>query len=97
MHFLTDGKASKGNVICLRKNEVNKMLGRVDELDLDDVKIIEPFIVGESLKIIEGPFKDFIATIEEIKEDKKKLVLSIKIFERVTPMEFGFQQVEKIS
>ncbi len=97
MHFLTDGKGSKGTIISLRKNEVNKMLGRVDELDMEEIKVIEPFIIGESVKIIEGPFKNFIATIEEVKDDKKKLVLSVKIFERSTPMEFSFQQVEKIS
>lgn len=97
MHFLTDGKGAKGNIISLRKSEANKMLGKADEMNIGELKINEPFIVGESVKIIEGPFNDFIAVIEEVKEDKKKLVLSVKIFERTTPMEFGFSQVEKIN
>ena len=60
MHFLTDGKGSKGNIICLRKAEVNKMLGKMDEMsDTDGMTMSEPFIVGETIKIIDGPFNDF--------------------------------------
>src|SRR6478672_12642286 len=59
MHFLTDGKGSKGNIICLRKAEVNKMLGKVDEMaETGGIKMSEPFIVGETIKIIDGPFND---------------------------------------
>src|ERR1700743_1205599 len=59
MHFLTDGKGSKGNIISLRKAEVNKMLGKVDEMNDQGVTMSEPFIVGETIKIIEGPLDDF--------------------------------------
>ena len=59
MHFLTDGKGSKGMIISLRKAEVNKMLGKVDEMNDMGVTMSEPFIVGETIKIIEGPFNDF--------------------------------------
>ncbi|MCA6475180.1 MAG: transcription termination/antitermination factor NusG, partial [Chitinophagaceae bacterium] len=59
MHFLTDGKGSKGNIISLRKAEVNKMLGKVDEMNDMGVSMIEPFIIGETIKIVEGPFNDF--------------------------------------
>ena len=53
MHFLTDGKGSKGNIISLRKAEVNKMLGKVDEMsDEGGVTMSEPFIIGETIKII---------------------------------------------
>ena len=97
MHFLTDGKGAKGKIIALRKSEVNKMLGKADEMNIGDMKVNDPFIIGESVKIIEGPFNNFIAVVEEVKDDKKKLVLSVKIFERFTPMEFSFFQVEKIN
>ena len=73
MHFLTDGKGSKGNIISLRKSEVNKMLGKVDEMNDVGVTISEPFIIGETIKIIEGPFNDFNGVIEEVTDDKKKL------------------------
>src|SRR3982750_1286495 len=97
MHFLTDGKGSKGNIISLRKTEVNKMLGKVDEMNDQGVTMSEPFIVGETIKIIEGPFNDFNGVIEEVNDEKKKLKVSVKIFGRSTPVELNYMQVEKIS
>ncbi|MFZ5976725.1 MAG: transcription termination/antitermination factor NusG [Hydrotalea flava] len=97
MHFLTDGKGSKGNIISLRKSEVNKMLGKVDEMNDQGISISEPFIVGETIKIIEGPFNDFNGIIEEVNDEKKKLKVTVKIFGRSTPVELNYMQVEKIS
>jgi transcriptional antiterminator NusG len=97
MHFLTDGKGSKGNIISLRKAEVNKMLGKVDEMNDIGVTMSEPFIVGETIKIIEGPFNDFNGVIEDINDEKKKLKVTVKIFGRSTPVELNYLQVEKIS
>lgn len=97
MHFLTDGKGSKGNIISLRKSEVNKMLGKVDEMNDLGVSISEPFIAGETIKIIEGPFNDFNGVIEEINDEKKKLKVTVKIFGRSTPVELNYLQVEKLS
>lgn len=97
MHFLTDGKGSKGNIISLRKAEVNKMLGKVDEMNDQGVTLSEPFIVGETIKIIEGPFNDFNGVIEEVNDEKKKLKVTVKIFGRSTPVELNYMQVEKLS
>jgi transcriptional antiterminator NusG len=97
MHFLTDGKGSKGNIISLRKSEVNKMLGKVDEMNDQGMSISEPFIVGETIKIIEGPFNDFNGVIEEVNDEKKKLKVVVKIFGRSTPVELSYMQVEKLS
>ncbi len=97
MHFLTDGKGSKGNIISLRKSEVNKMLGKVDEMNDIGVSISEPFIIGETIKIIEGPFNDFNGVIEEVNDEKKKLKVTVKIFGRSTPVELNYVQVEKVS
>ena len=97
MHFLTDGKGSKGNIISLRKTEVNRMLGKVDEMNEQGVTLSEPFIIGETIKIIEGPFNDFNGVIEEITDEKKKLKVSVKIFGRSTPVELNYMQVEKIN
>jgi len=97
MHFLTDGKGSKGNIISLRKSEVNKMLGKVDELNDQGVTMSEPFIVGETIKIIEGPFNDFNGVIEDVNDEKKKLKVTVKIFGRSTPVELSYMQVEKLS
>ncbi len=95
MHFLTDGKGAKGNIISLRKAEVNKMLGKVDEMNDQGIVMNEPFIVGETVKIIEGPFNDFNGVIEEVNDDKKKLKVTVKIFGRSTPVELNYMQVEK--
>jgi len=96
MHFLTDGKGSRGNIISLRRSEVNKMLGRVDEMNEMGEVMNEPFIVGETVKIIEGPFNDFNGEIEEINDEKKKLKVTVKIFGRSTPVELSYMQVEKV-
>ena len=92
IHFL-----GKEKPIALRKAEVNKMLGKVDELSDNGLTMSEPFIVGETIKIIDGPFNDFNGVIEEVIEDKKKLKVTVKIFGRATPVELNFMQVEKIS
>ncbi len=98
MHFLTDGKGSKGNIISLRKAEVNKMLGRVDEMsETGGVSMSEPFIVGETIKIIDGAFNDFNGVIEDVNDEKKKLKVIVKIFGRSTPVELNYMQVEKMN
>ncbi|MEA3503956.1 MAG: KOW motif-containing protein, partial [Bacteroidota bacterium] len=54
-----------------------------------------PYIIGETVKVIDGPFNDFTGVIEEINESKRKLKVMVKIFGRKTPLELGFMQVEK--
>src|SRR6187431_2281254 len=93
IHFL-----GKENPIALRKAEVNKMLGKVDEMaDASGMTMSEPFIVGETIKIIDGPFNDFNGVIEEVNDEKKKLKVAVKVFGRATPVELNYMQVEKIS
>ena len=89
--------ATKGGIpVPMRQNEINKILGRVDEMALSDEHVNIPFIIGESVKVIDGPFNSFHAEIEGIDEQKKKLKLMVKIFGRKTPLELNFMQVEKI-
>ncbi|HMP91407.1 MAG TPA: transcription termination/antitermination protein NusG [Phnomibacter sp.] len=97
MHFLTDGKGSKGRIISLRKAEVNKMLGKMDEMSEQGITMSEPFIIGETIKIIDGAFNDFNGVIEEVNDEKKKLKVIVKIFGRSTPVELNYMQVEKLS
>jgi transcriptional antiterminator NusG len=62
---------------------------------LTDENINIPFVVGETVKVIDGPFNSFNAEIEAIDEQKKKLKLMVKIFGRKTPLELNYMQVEK--
>lgn len=92
IHFL-----GKEHPISLRKSEVNKMFGKMDEVTEQGISYADPYIVGETVKIIDGPFNDFNGTVEEINQEKKKLKVVVKIFGRATPVELNYMQVEKIS
>lgn len=86
---------SQGEPVPLRPAEVNRILGKVDELTEQGEEVSVPFIVGETVTVIDGPFNSFTGVIEEINEEKKKLKVMVKIFGRKTPLELGFMQVEK--
>ena len=81
----------------LRASEVNRILGKVDELAASEEEINVPFFIGESVKVIDGPFNSFTGVIEEVNDEKKKLKVMVKIFGRKTPLELSFMQVEKDS
>ncbi|MBR9832614.1 transcription termination/antitermination protein NusG [Acidiluteibacter ferrifornacis] len=91
------GAEKGGDPVPLRMAEVNRILGKVDELAESEEELNIPFIVGESIKVIDGPFNGFNGTIEEINEEKKKLKVMVKIFGRKQPLELSFLQVEKES
>jgi transcriptional antiterminator NusG len=91
------GETKGGEPVPLRKAEVNRMLGKVDELSLqNESNIIIPFTTGQNVKVIDGPFNGFDGTIEKINEEKRKLEVMVKIFGRKTPLELSYMQVEKI-
>lgn len=89
------GAEKGGEPMPLRQAEVNRILGKVDELAESEAQMTIPFIVGEPVKVIDGPFNSFSGIIEEINEERKKLKVSVKIFGRKTPVELSFMQVEK--
>ncbi len=86
---------NSGEPSPMRPSEVNRILGKVDELAEQGEGVNVPFIVGETVKVIDGPFNSFTGVIEEINEEKKKLKVMVKIFGRKTPLELNFMQVEK--
>lgn len=90
--FLTDREEEP---TPLRSSEVNRILGKVDELTEANEEINIPFFVGETVKVSDGPFNGFTGVIEEVNEDKRKLKVMVKIFGRKTPLELSFLQVEK--
>ena len=89
------GTSTTKDPLPLRQNEVNRILGRVDEVEEQDEQLDTPFIVGESVKVMDGPFSGFTGTVEEVFEDRKKLNVTVKIFGRNTPVELNYIQVEK--
>lgn len=90
IHFL-----GRTNPIPMQQSEANRMLGKVDDSSDSGESLIEPYIVGETIKIIDGPFSEFVGDIEEVNEEKKKLKVIVKIFGRGTEVELNFMQVEK--
>ena len=106
MHVLRDipnvlgflGSRSWGNnqpPVPLRQKEVEKILARLDESGGATVSLEDLFVVGETVKIIDGPFGGFSGSIQEIFDERKKLNVTVKIFDRDTPIELSYTQVEK--
>jgi transcriptional antiterminator NusG len=84
-----------GEAVPLRMSEVNRILGKVDELAESDAELSVSYKIGESVKVTDGPFNNFSGIIEEINEEKKKLKVMVKIFGRKTPLELSYMQVVK--
>lgn len=83
------------NPTPLRQIEVNRILGTVDEMLVPGEEILANYTVGETVKVVDGPFSGFNGIIEEVSDEKKKLKVMVKIFGRKTPLELGFMQVER--
>mgnify|MGYP000942927878 CR=1 FL=1 len=90
------GEVKGGDPVPLRLSEVNRMLGKVDELSVNTDNQSIPFTIGEVIKVVDGPFNGFNGSIEKINEEKRKLEVMVKIFGRKTPLELSFMQVEKV-
>lgn len=90
------GETKGGDPVPLRPTEVNRLLGKVDELAVKEDSINIPYVVGETVKVIDGPFNGFNGTVENINEEKRKLEVMVKIFGRRTPLELSYMQVEKV-
>ena len=74
--------------------EANEILQRVQEgVDKPRPKVL--FAPGEVIRVVDGPFKDFSGTVEEVNYEKSRLRLEVSIFGRSTPVELEFSQVEK--
>ena len=85
----------EGKPIAMRPAEINRILGKMDDQLESADNSLERYIVGETVKVIDGPFNSFVGVIEEVNDEKKKLKVNVKIFGRKTPLELTFNQVEK--
>ena len=88
------GTGQSKEPVPLRQSEINRILGKVDEIDEMEEKLGTPYIVGESVKVMDGPFSGFTGTVNEVFEERKKLNVMVKIFGRNTPVELNYMQVE---
>jgi transcriptional antiterminator NusG len=84
-----------GTPAPLQDNEIKRILGKMDDMLDSNAEMDDPFIIGETVKIVDGPFNNFSGVIEEINFEKRKLKVVVKIFGRKTPVELSFIQVEK--
>lgn len=76
--------------------DVAKITARMEE-GVERPKPKVQFEVGETVRVIDGPFLNFTGVVEDVKPDKGKLKVMVSIFGRVTPVELEFIQVEKTS
>lgn len=83
------------NPTALRQDEVNRILGKMDELSMADETTLEHFYIGETVKIVDGPFASFIGKISDVNEEKRRVKLEVKIFGRPSPLELEFSQIHK--
>ena len=81
----------------MKDEEVRRLLSKVDTSEEAGESLAEPFIIGEEVKVTEGPFQNFVGNIQEVNEEKKKIKVIIKVFGRGTEVELNFMQVEKQS
>jgi transcription termination/antitermination protein NusG len=80
--------------VSLSKKEIDRMLSQVT----GEIAVAAPksdFIIGSEVEIKEGPFAGFVGIIDKIHEESEKLTVMVSIFGRMTPVELGFQQVNR--
>jgi transcriptional antiterminator NusG len=91
---MKEGKVSKIPQ-PIKDREVERFLDIKE--DIDDNIVWNKFEVGEHVKILEGPFSTFQGVVESVDTSKNKLNVMVSIFQRQTPVEVLFTQVEKVA
>lgn len=89
------GFVGSGNKpIPLQPSEVRAIMR---QMGLEEARTKIDLDIGESVRVISGPFENFIGTVEEIYPEKNKLKVLVSMFGRETPVELDFTQIEKLS
>ena len=83
------------NPTPVRQADINRILGTAEETIIKTDEASVPYMVDEAVKVTDGPFSGFSGIIEEVNTEKRKLKVMVKIFGRKTPLELGYNQVEK--
>jgi transcriptional antiterminator NusG len=79
----------------LTQEEVDHILGHADRRKAQEVDEI-PYVAGDQVKVVDGAFKDFIGTVQEVIPEKRRLKIVVSIFGRGTPVELDVLQVEAV-
>ncbi len=79
--------------VPLEKEEVQRIL---HQMRVAEPKIKVGFVIGQSVRIVDGPFQDFAGLVDEINVDKGKVKVLVAFFGRETPVELDFLQVERL-
>ena len=85
---------SKGIPVPVSDKEIEKILGQIKDGVAQPKSAID-YSVGEKVQVIDGPFASFNGLIEDVDEEKSRLKVSVSIFGRPTPVDLGFNEVEK--
>ncbi len=80
----------------LTDEDVNRLMNQIEETQKSEPKPAIDFYKGELVRITDGPFKHFTGVVEEVDLEKSKLRVIVTIFDRPTPVELDFFQVEKV-
>jgi transcriptional antiterminator NusG len=95
-----DKKGRQQNLIItpMLPAEANRLLGSVDKIqqEQDEQVVATLFSVGDAVKVVDGAFNGWNGVVEELNEEKRTMKVTVKIFNRDTPMELSFMQVEKV-
>lgn len=77
----------------LHEDEVRKILHQM-ETGMTTPRPRTVFSIGEKVKVVDGPFRDFAGTVESVKPDRSRVRVAVSVFGRPTPIELDFIQVE---
>lgn len=83
------------NPTPVKQADINRILGTAEETTIENIEVAVPYNVNDAVKVTDGPFNGFSGIVEEVSAEKRKLKVMVKIFGRKTPLELGFNQVEK--
>jgi len=83
-----------GNPVPVNDEEIERVLGKVKGVKTER-RIETPFKKGDIIKVIDGPFKEFVGTVDELFKERGKVRVMVSIFGRLTPVEVDIFQIQE--